>query len=352
MQQRQQRQWEDIPEEELEGRALPQRQAHKETDDGEEEVEEEEVFRTSANQGGGGEGPDDDSDDVDSSIDSEGRGGNLYDSALDNHLGLHRALVLDCAYRPINVASWPKAVMMDWTQKAEVVEYYPPPAHAFSGQGLHSLPAVIRVAAYVDLHEVSASVACTRRNILLRDKFTCQYCGSRGKDGDLTLDHVIPVSKGGKNSFLNLVTACMQCNQRKGNRLLSTLPGWKLRSVPRRPSPWEIGIVVGLGATDIARSPQEWAPYLEPYRIKIAELKKQSREAGLPSEDGEDEEGDEAMGMASGGQLQGEKMEVMKEKARQLLAGSGGRSGAEGGAGGSKQRKQDKKKVAVSSSRM
>jgi hypothetical protein len=56
-----------------------------------------------------------------------------------NNLSRHRALVLDCAYRPINVTSWPKAVMMDWTNKAEVVEYYPPPALAQSGERARAL---------------------------------------------------------------------------------------------------------------------------------------------------------------------------------------------------------------------
>ncbi|KAG1654279.1 hypothetical protein FOA52_005659 [Chlamydomonas sp. UWO 241] len=135
-----------------------------------------------------------------------------------NNLGRHRALVLDCAYRPINVVAWPKAVMMDWAEKGEVVDYYPPPATAWSGQGEHMLPAVIRVPnRYLNLNEIASEVACTRRNILVRDRFSCQYCGCTSRN--LTLDHVVPVSKGGKNSWLNLVAACMPCNQRKGDKV-------------------------------------------------------------------------------------------------------------------------------------
>jgi hypothetical protein len=62
---------------------------------------------------------------------------------------------------------------------------------------------------------MSAKVALTRRNIMIRDRFCCQYCGSKR---NLTLDHVHPQSKGGRNTWCNLVTACMVCNQKKGSR--------------------------------------------------------------------------------------------------------------------------------------
>jgi hypothetical protein len=63
--------------------------------------------------------------------------------------------------------------------------------------------------------QMSAKVALTRRNIMIRDRFCCQYCGSKR---NLTLDHVHPQSKGGRNTWCNLVTACMVCNQKKGSR--------------------------------------------------------------------------------------------------------------------------------------
>lgn len=59
-----------------------------------------------------------------------------------------------------------------------------------------------------------------------------RYCGCNGRDTTLTIDHVTPVSKGGRNTWINLVTACMACNQRKGDKTLQQL-GWKLRSVPK-----------------------------------------------------------------------------------------------------------------------
>uniref|UniRef100_A0A7R9Z2P6 HNH nuclease domain-containing protein n=2 Tax=Chlamydomonas euryale TaxID=1486919 RepID=A0A7R9Z2P6_9CHLO len=167
--------------------------------------------------------------------------------------------------------------MMDWSQRVEVVEYYPPPATAWSGQGEHMLPAVIRVPnRYLNLNEIASDVACTRRNVLVRDRYTCQYCGCSSKH--LTLDHVVPVSKGGRNEWLNLVTACVACNQRKGDKTLQAL-GWKLRAPLRKPSPWELGLVIGLSPGDVERPSEAWAPYLEPYRAKIQDIRRMIRHA-------------------------------------------------------------------------
>lgn len=69
-----------------------------------------------------------------------------------------------------------------------------------------------------------------------------RYCGCKK---DLTLDHVVPVSKGGKNTWENLVTACMVCNQKKGHHSLSKL-GWRLKHAPHQPTPYEIGVIMGV----------------------------------------------------------------------------------------------------------
>eukprot|EP00197_Chlamydomonas_leiostraca_P007221 CAMPEP_0202865676 /NCGR_PEP_ID=MMETSP1391-20130828/6291_1 /ASSEMBLY_ACC=CAM_ASM_000867 /TAXON_ID=1034604 /ORGANISM="Chlamydomonas leiostraca, Strain SAG 11-49" /LENGTH=345 /DNA_ID=CAMNT_0049545541 /DNA_START=225 /DNA_END=1263 /DNA_ORIENTATION=+ len=208
--------------------------------------------------------------------------GGLGGGMMAGVLSRHRALVLDSAYRPINVVSWAKAVMMDVSEKADVLEYYPPPARALSGRGEHALPAVVRVHTYIDMSELTQRVSCTRRNVMARDNFSCQYCGCKGggKDGALTLDHVVPVSRGGKGTWDNLVTACMSCNQKKGSSLLSQLRGWKLRAHPREPKPWEIGMVVGLSSHDLDQPSPLWAPYIEPFRAKVKSLRSAARSAG------------------------------------------------------------------------
>ncbi|KAL6750970.1 hypothetical protein V8C86DRAFT_2794858 [Haematococcus lacustris] len=158
---------------------------------------------------------------------------------------------------------------MDVGTRASVLEYYPPDLYAVSGRGKHLLPAVVRVDTYVDLHELCQRVTCTRRNVMARDKFCCQYCGS---NRELTLDHIVPVCKGGKNSWVNLVTACMSCNQRKGSKLLHQM-GWHLKTKPREPKPHEIGVVVGLSTMDVARAPKEWEPYIAHYCTKVLAIK-------------------------------------------------------------------------------
>eukprot|EP00877_Chromochloris_zofingiensis_P011181 jgi/Chrzof1/6316/Cz18g04010.t1 len=181
--------------------------------------------------------------------------------AFLQNLTSYRCLVVDSAYRPINVIGWFKAVVMDEAGKIDVLDYYPN-AFAYSAYRSHPLPAVIRARKYVDLHEVAGHVALTRRNVMLRDRYTCQYCGCKK---DLTLDHVVPVSKGGKNTWENLVTACMVCNQKKGHHSLSKL-GWRLKHAPHQPTPYEIGVIMGVSQHDIEHPPSEWSLYLQPYK--------------------------------------------------------------------------------------
>lgn len=180
-------------------------------------------------------------------------------------LSKHRALVLDNAYRPINTVNWFKALMMEEAGKVDVLVHYD--EYALSSYREHQLPAVLRVRLFVDIHEI-ARVSLTRRNLMLRDKYTCQYCGSHR---ELTVDHVVPLSKGGGNSWSNLVTACAGCNQRKGSNTLRQL-GWKLRQEPREPSPYEVGQLVGVSPTDIVSPPKEWRDYIEPFLLKVKQL--------------------------------------------------------------------------------
>ncbi|KAG2434012.1 hypothetical protein HYH02_012472 [Chlamydomonas schloesseri] len=189
-----------------------------------------------------------------------------------------RALVLDCAYRPINVLTWYKAFHFEYYGRGEVLEYYPPPAVCSTGSGEHPLPAVLRVPQYTaDVQDLCSRVACTRRNVMVRDGFCCQYCGSRR---DLTIDHVHPASKGGKETWDNLVTACMRCNQKKSDRSLAQL-GWKLKRKPKEPTPFEIGIVAGIATSDILRPPPEWEAYIAPYRERLETYRQAAVEAGL-----------------------------------------------------------------------
>src|SRR5690606_38554140 len=140
-----------------------------------------------------------------------------------------KVLVLNQDYSAFNICSVPKAFLLIYLNKAELVE------HA-DDQFLRSIshsyfyPVVIRLHKYV--HRPYKSVMMTRQNIFKRDRSMCQYCGAREH---LTLDHVLPKSKGGKSNWDNLVTACQRCNSTKGD-LTPEESGMPLKQKPFRPT--------------------------------------------------------------------------------------------------------------------
>ena len=136
-----------------------------------------------------------------------------------------KVLVLNASYEPLNITSWRRAAVLIIKGKAERVEH--------NGKTLYSdflLPTVIRLRYYVRVPY--KEIPLTRRNILHRDSYTCQYCGYTGDE--LTLDHVIPRSRKGGETWENMVTACVRCNVKKGNRTPKEA-NMPLRRTPRRP---------------------------------------------------------------------------------------------------------------------
>jgi 5-methylcytosine-specific restriction endonuclease McrA len=120
-----------------------------------------------------------------------------------------KVLVLNASYEPLNITSWRRAIVLLIKGKAEQVEH--------NGRFIYPgipLPTVIRLRHYIRVPY--KEIPLTRKNILHRDGHSCQYCGYTGDD--LTLDHVIPRSRGGGESWENMVTACVRCNIKKGNR--------------------------------------------------------------------------------------------------------------------------------------
>jgi 5-methylcytosine-specific restriction endonuclease McrA len=96
------------------------------------------------------------------------------------------------------------------------------------------VPAVIMLKDYV---RTKTMVRFSKSNVYLRDQYHCQYCNTNVNRKTATLDHVVPVSKGGKTNFENIVTSCAPCNTKKGNR---TGPEWRLPYRPYRPGYWEL----------------------------------------------------------------------------------------------------------------
>ena len=140
-------------------------------------------------------------------------------------------LKLDSSFKPVEVISWQEAVVLTWLNKAWAAEYTDKWVH--SAKKAFQIPSVIVLFRYID--EKFFQVPCVRRNILLRDDFHCQYCGNRFKEDDLTIDHVHPRSKGGKNDWDNVATACRDCNQKKGDHMPENAPV-KIIKKPTAPS--------------------------------------------------------------------------------------------------------------------
>lgn len=127
-----------------------------------------------------------------------------------------KVLLLNASYEPLCLVTAPKALALVFRRVAEVVEND-------KGRVLRSphftfdVPSVIRLTHYIDLRSRRNKVT-NRHRILARDHYRCQYCGKRGTAFDLTLDHIMPRSRGGRTVAENLVSACQACNNRKGDR--------------------------------------------------------------------------------------------------------------------------------------
>lgn len=165
---------------------------------------------------------------------------------------MSQVLVLNATYEPLNVISVRRAVLLLLKEKAEIVEA--------AGAWLHSqqvalpVPLVIRLVCYVRIPR-HFSLPLSRRTVLARDHYTCQYCGERLPKAVLTMDHVQPRSKGGETCWENVVAACASCNRRKGGRTPEEARMPLLRE-PRRPR------YLALTLLEEASAPQAWNKYM------------------------------------------------------------------------------------------
>jgi 5-methylcytosine-specific restriction endonuclease McrA len=177
-------------------------------------------------------------------------GGAPYSRASVRSIG-GRVLVLNATYEPINVCTVRRAAVLLLKGRAQLVER--------SDECLRSerlefeRPLVVRLMTYVRIPRDTHRRKITRKAVLARDSWTCQYCGSQ-RSG-LTVDHVIPRSRGGKSVWDNIVAACGPCNRRKGNRLPVEIR-MHPNSAPRTPGP---SVFIRVAAP---RVPKSWEPYL------------------------------------------------------------------------------------------
>jgi len=128
-----------------------------------------------------------------------------------------RVLLLNQTYEPLGTVSVARAVIM--TIKGTVtVEELDGERVLRSARTEFPVPSVVRRRIYINVRQRREASGMKRARIYMRDKFRCQYCGVKKTAGDLTLDHILPRSRGGDNSPMNIVTACVACNNRKGSR--------------------------------------------------------------------------------------------------------------------------------------
>jgi 5-methylcytosine-specific restriction endonuclease McrA len=146
------------------------------------------------------------------------------------------ALVLNADFRPLSyyplsLWSWQETVKAVFLDRVNTVSEYDRSVRSASFE--MRLPSVVALKQYV---KPALYPAFTRFNVFLRDRFACQYCGSKH---ELTFDHLVPRSKGGMTRWENVVTACAPCNLAKGNLPLAQT-GLHLRQAPYRPTVFEL----------------------------------------------------------------------------------------------------------------
>ncbi len=162
-------------------------------------------------------------------------------------------LVLNATFEPINVTAVRRALVLMLKGVAQAEEIHPNEVH--SATRAVQVPSVIRLLSY--RHIPQQSRALSRKNILLRDRNTCQFCGNAFPASELTLDHVMPRSRGGHSSWDNLVACCYQCNNTKGDRT----PEEAGLQLVRRPRPFTLHTSRQLMRL-IGHKDEKWRKYL------------------------------------------------------------------------------------------
>ena len=167
---------------------------------------------------------------------------------MNNNLN-QKVLLLNQSYQPLMTLGAKRAIILSFTEKVEVLERYADEVRSINLSIF--IPSVIRLKDYVRFNK--KRIPLSRKNILKRDNYICQYCNS--KSHFMTIDHIIPKDKGGRDSWENLVAACVPCNTKKGNKLLKDID-IKLSKKPKAPS-----FLFNI-QKELSNSQNSWKPYL------------------------------------------------------------------------------------------
>jgi len=172
---------------------------------------------------------------------------------MDKRRNTSKTLVLNSGYIPTYIIESTRAFTVFYKGNAEIIwnhpdSYFTTPTTV----DRYAKPSIIRVKKWININY--HKVPLTRENVYKRDTYRCVYCGRSDKT-DLTLDHVLPKSKGGEDSWENLVTACKRCNNEKADLLLEELQ----RPYPNAYRPHYLLLIDRNIGTYV---PEEWKPYL------------------------------------------------------------------------------------------
>ena len=179
-----------------------------------------------------------------------------------------KCLILNSDFTPIKVISWQQAMIIDFKYKnnksypVDIIQYHGHCSVAVANGKTLAIPAIIKLNRYLNLYK--NKVNFSRKNLFIRDNFTCQYCGYKFHANQLTYDHVIPKSKwthiGPPTSWTNILTACQGCNRKKGNRTPQQA-NMKMLSIPETPTkqPKYLPVMTQLHSIDM---PSVWLDYV------------------------------------------------------------------------------------------
>lgn len=165
----------------------------------------------------------------------------------------HQTLVLNQGYEPIKIVSWQRAITLLFLGKCEVIEEYDRDIKTTSL--VIKIPSIVRLFKAFRRHKKPTKFS--RINIYGRDNYSCQYCGAKKQIAELSYDHVVPRSHGGKTTWTNIVTACETCNRKKANRTPAQA-GMRLLKVPVQPASTPT-LVVTVSKTSV---PDAWRDFL------------------------------------------------------------------------------------------
>lgn len=162
-------------------------------------------------------------------------------------------LLLNATYEPLTVIDWRKALCLVMLGKADAIEHYEDEVRGANTS--FARPAVLRLRHRV--RWARKTIRFSRQHVYLRDRYMCQYCATRKPRMELTFDHVVPRTRGGRTNWHNIVTCCFDCNQRKADRTPEEA-GMTLVKQPYAPR-W---LPVDTDSERQSKAAELWEPYL------------------------------------------------------------------------------------------